>query len=414
MKFVKLARNLAKNCLCAFCSFKSHPRCSAGKLGCKACLKDIFPGYDVSYRELFNYDNNTIFNPYSSHTDIKFVGNSQNDPDYGHLAWSNFSNLLDTCDYYNFTDIQASRNYELKVLSLNIRSLNDKISNLRENIENYSKFDVLCFNETNCNPENLPFKGDELLLENFHKPFTQSPARSSNRGGGLAIYVNKNLVSESNCKLMSNLSYNSDPQKGEFMFLEIKTKFKTIIICNMYRSPSGDVSSFLSELDTRISALRSHKNKTILFASDSNVDLLGYGHFEPATKLVTNFSEYGFAPTISRPTRVTCQTATLIDHIFINDCTAITKSGVITESISDHLAIFINILIDSHKIDYKLSNSEEELIQRCDMSDENSRKFQSEIDNTNWDFTSAEWLFLPKKNFIYSNPNLERFMIEIS
>ena len=55
---------------------------------------------------------------------------------------------------------------------------------------------MLCFNETNCNPENLPFGGTELGLENFHRPFFQSPARSSNRGGGLAIYVNKNLTSE--------------------------------------------------------------------------------------------------------------------------------------------------------------------------------------------------------------------------
>ena len=122
----------------------------------------------------------------------------------------------------------------------------------------------------------------------------------------------------------------------------------------MYRSPSGDVASFLTELDTRLSSLKSHKNKLILFVSDSNIDLLTHGNYESATKLVDSFSDYGFVPTISRPTRVTSHTATLIDHIFVNECASITKSGIITECISDHLAIFINLILDRRKIDCKI------------------------------------------------------------
>ena len=107
--------------------------------------------------------------------------------------------------------------------------MNDKICELKENIEHYSKFDALCLNEINLNPHNLPFKGDELILENFHKPIIQSPARASNKGGGLAIYVNKNLTAEANCKIMTDLSYNLDPKNGEFLFVEIKTNYKNVI-----------------------------------------------------------------------------------------------------------------------------------------------------------------------------------------
>ena len=398
----KISQEICKTChkpgtnsnmiSCELCGHKSHShtRCSAGKLGCKDCLRDIFPGYVADPSALYNFKNTAVFNPYSCHSDINFIGNANDESDYGHLAWSNFSNLLDTCDYYEFNDIKPSRNYELKVLSLNIRSLKDKIGKIRENIANYSKFDVLCFNETNCNPQNMPFNGNELFLDNFHKPFLQSPARLSNRGGGLAIYVNKSLTSETNCKILPEMSYNADPMKGEFMFLEIKTKYKKIIICNMYRSPSGDISSFMSELDMRLQSLKSHKNKVILFVSDSNIDLLNYGHFEPATKLVNNFSEYGFAPTISRPTRVTCYTATLIDHIFSNDCTAITKSGVITESLSDHLAVFINLILDPQKINCKLANCEITSYLHQNLSDEeNLKKFNHDIAHTNWDSITA-------------------------
>ena len=163
--------------------------------------------------------------------------------------------------------MHTSRSYELRVLSLNIRSLKDKIPKIRENVDEYSKFDVLCFNEINCDPQKLAFGGTELALDGFHPPFRQPPARSSNKGGGLTIYVNKNLTTEVNCKIMSELSCNTDPNKGEFLFLEIKTKYKTIIVCNMYRSPSGDVNSFISELDTRLQALQSRKNKLIIFVS---------------------------------------------------------------------------------------------------------------------------------------------------
>ena len=371
---------------CDLCDEKSHASCSAGELGCKSCLKSIYPGYDVNISTLFNCKNTNIFNPFSPHSDINFIGSTDDEPDFEHLAWSKCSDLLDTCNYYELNNIQNSRKYELKVLSLNIRSLNDKICHLKENIEHYSKFDVLCFNETNCNPQNLPFNGNELILENFHKPFIQSPARVSNKGGGLAIYVNKNLTAETSCKIISDLSYNLDPNTGEFLFVEIKTKYKNVILCNMYRSPSGDVNKFISELDTRLQALRKHKNKAIIFVSDSNIDLLNFGNFEPATKLVNNFSEYGFAPTISRPTRVTCYTATLIDHIFVNDCTAITKSGIITESLSDHMAIFVNLILDNNKINCKLSNYENVTPEKREINDENLKRFKHEVQNTNWDF----------------------------
>ena len=157
----------------------------------------------------------------------------------------------------------------------------------------------------------------------------------------------------------------------------------------MYRSPSGDVNSFITELETRLQGLRSHKNKMIVFVSDSNIDLLKFGNFEPATKLVNTYSEYGFAPTISRPTRVTSHTATLIDHIFVGDCTAITKTGVITESLSDHLAVFVNILLDQNKINCKLSAYDDDSdYQHSLINEETLGKFKRDIDNTNWDFVS--------------------------
>ena len=85
--------------VCELCDLKSHPRCFAGDLGCKSCLREIYPGYDVNIRELFNYNNNALFNPYIADLDINFIGNSGNEPDFEHLAWSNCADLLNNCNY---------------------------------------------------------------------------------------------------------------------------------------------------------------------------------------------------------------------------------------------------------------------------------------------------------------------------
>lgn len=47
-----------------------------------------------------------------------------------------------------------------------------------------------------------------------------------------------------------------------------------------------------------------------------------------------------FVPLITRPTRLTSHTATLIDNIFTNNFDDIAKSGLLVTDISDQLPIF--------------------------------------------------------------------------
>ena len=47
-----------------------------------------------------------------------------------------------------------------------------------------------------------------------------------------------------------------------------------------------------------------------------------------------------FYPLINRPTRITDDTATVIDHIWSNILANSTMSGILTNKISDHLPVF--------------------------------------------------------------------------
>ena len=48
----------------------------------------------------------------------------------------------------------------------------------------------------------------------------------------------------------------------------------------------------------------------------------------------------GFHPLITKPTRITSYSATLIDNIFTNDSEFRAKSGIIITDISDHPPVF--------------------------------------------------------------------------
>ena len=67
------------------------------------------------------------------------------------------------------------------------------IDECRENFADSEKYDVLCFCEAKfCDVDQLPngIQGQDIRISGFHDPIVQKPHRASNRGRGLAIYVN--------------------------------------------------------------------------------------------------------------------------------------------------------------------------------------------------------------------------------
>ena len=152
--------------------------------------------------------------------------------------WNDISESLINCNYKKPNNVVFPKNTELNVLSLNIRSLHRNLAVIADNITDYQKYDVVCFNETNCNFDNLANGIDDLEIEGFHPPIFQAPARSTCRGGGLATYINKRLCTVDDIELLCNIPEPSPD--GEFLFLKIKqckNVNKTVIIGNVYRSP---------------------------------------------------------------------------------------------------------------------------------------------------------------------------------
>ena len=76
----------------------------------------------------------------------------------------------------------------------------------------------------------------------------------------------------------------------------------------------------------------------------------GLPHINGYRKLNTPKAEvgFGFLQVITRPTRVTDHSATIIDHIYTNQIHKMHSCGIITFDISDHLGIYITIALHDH------------------------------------------------------------------
>ena len=84
------------------------------------------------------------------------------------------------------------------------------------------------------------------------------------------------------------------------------------------------------------------ESKICYFLGDLSIDLLKHEEHRLIKEFLDLIYSYNVFPLISKPTRITSNTATLIDHILTNNFQYHSKhfQGILCSSISDHNAIF--------------------------------------------------------------------------
>ena len=352
----------------------------------------MFPGFTSDSRTLIGPGYSTklqpSYDPYNRDQLINQIGESIDQ--LNHEYWDSASQLLHNCKYKRIREISSPNSTELSIYSHNIRSLSKNINELRENSMTLaSKFDLLCFNETNCNIDNLPNGIDDLTIEGFYDPLIKNPARKSNKGGGLAIYVNKKACALEEIDALD--IKNDQPLDGEFQCVRIrnfKCTGKTSVIVNTYRSPSRKVDKYIENVENLLSKLdRFLKNKQVLIVGDFNIDLVKYEHDKNSQSLVETMENRGCAQLISRPTRITDHSSTLIDHIYTNNLCNIVSTSVLTTDMSDHLATYALVDLKSTTVTMSLSTS--------NANDSEFRLFNAANNETYREFTRNETWYIP-------------------
>ena len=149
----------------------------------------------------------------------------------------------------------------------------------------------------------------------FHLPGYHfiSGHREHKAGGGVGIYIQSHLK----LKLRTDLQ-SSDNVLYESVLVEIiQPHRKNIIVGCFYRPPDASVADFNKSLEGILSTI-SFENKLSYLMGDVNINhnILNSQSHQPSNEFINLMLSNSLYPLISKPTRITSSTATLIDNIY--------------------------------------------------------------------------------------------------
>ena len=130
----------------------------------------------------------------------------------------------------------------------------------------------------------------------------------------------------------------------ESVFIEInkdKLHFeKNIIIGVLHRPPGNDIRAFNEKMESILQKIR-RENKMSYILRNFNINLFNNDFTNQQVIFFYLMSSNSFRSLITRPTRVTANSATLIDNIFTNhfDCSLQSSEGIFVTDITDHYPV---------------------------------------------------------------------------
>jgi len=240
--------------------------------------------------------------------------------------------------YYDVEQLQfyteCESSFKYNTLHLNIQGLRSSFENLKHLLHKlelnniHIDFILLCetfLHGTQNQDYHCNIEGYQLVCKN----------RSTRSKGGVAIYVNN----KHHFSLRDDLSTFVEGEY-ESIFIEITSTPNNAIIGEIYRIPNTPARLSVNRFEDTIAKLINYNSHDIIIGSDMNFDFIKMNEHKHTADLFENFISSGLIPVITRPTRITHSTASVIDNIYIKLHQTHIKSGIITTKISDHLPIF--------------------------------------------------------------------------
>ena len=119
----------------------------------------------------------------------------------------------------------------------------------------------------------------------------------------------------------------------------MQVNLKNIIVGCIYKHPKANIEKFTEQLEELLGQLNQGKYDIYLLG-DFNIDFLKYDQHQSTEKYLDMLYSYNIIPIITKPTRITNHTKTLIDHIYTNTSILHITAGIGLLDISDHLPVF--------------------------------------------------------------------------
>ena len=297
-------------------------------------LMVFFPFHNIEDNELsneFNIQNSNVltmdslnnlnFNPlqvlqYDKYDDVNvdlFINNSS----ISSIPHSKYVTMGD-----NFLVDRGS----FTIFSMNITSISSNLQCVQDQILSLYKtgFDVMGFSETRLDGHIAPL---------YTIPKYSMYCKHRNRhGGGVALYVSEKYTSS----LLQDVSM-CHPSL-ECVCVEAQRDKNTFFLASIYRPPNSNINDFIDKISTILDYISSKTYKAVYIFGDWNLNLLNQNtpHLIDFLSLMYNNS---LLPMTTKPTRVTDNTASLIDHIWSNQIEKNISNYIIYTDISDHFPV---------------------------------------------------------------------------
>ena len=212
---------------------------------------------------------------------------------------------------------------QLSICHLNIRSLSTiKLLAIKHQL--IQNFDIITLSETFLSNDTL----HDLSIEGFH-PIIRKDRDA--HGGGVAAYVSLNLI------VKRCIEY--EVASLECLWLEIHSKNNKFLLATCYRPPRSK-DDYWEDLQYSMDIVKTSNFKNIILTGDFNADLRTC----EGNKLVQFTNNNELFIHIKEPTRITEQTATILDQFLTNIPHFITDSNVHAPlSTNDHCTISIKV-----------------------------------------------------------------------
>ena len=167
-------------------------------------------------------------------------------------------------------------------------------------------------------------------------------SRKQSTGGGVGFYTKQNLsycisdkYSIMNDKIFESLFVD--------IFLNTGTQKKDkFTIGTIYRSPNQNTDTnaqFIDSLYPIVQTISKAKTPAVI-TGDFNYNLLEYQN-QHMSNFIDVMYEHSFFPTITKPTRITASSATVLDHIWTNVFNSKMSSNILTDCVADHLPVIL-------------------------------------------------------------------------
>ena len=243
-------------------------------------------------------------------------------------------NWDDTCDYltYNSLDTLENDNNDLRVVHLNIRGLKGKLAELNNLLVSLKSPEIIILNETWLK------EGDTKRI-NIRNYKYESVPRINKKGGGVGFLIRSDLQYRNR----QDLEASERTQSCEHCYIEIKNNKDSVLVGSLYRPSNTNINDFLETFNSQMNKINATKSECII-GLDHNLDLLKQSIHPKTQEFLECILDHNLLPAITKPTRISITSATLIDNILLSKkLQPEYESLIIIDDLSDHLPCLVNL-----------------------------------------------------------------------